>query len=129
MGNYIASVSLIVPDYDQAISFYVGCLGFNLLEDTDLGNGQRWVAIRPAGAKETSIILKLAKTEQEKALIGQQAAGGVLLILRSDDFDRDYQAFKEKGVRFLEEPRREPYGKVVIFSDPFGHQWDLIQPV
>lgn len=128
MAQFISSISLIIPDYDQAKDFYIQKLGFELVQDVELAPGKRWVAIRPLGASETSIVLKKAESQAEQDAIGKQAAGGVLLILRTNQFDQDYAAMRQAGVTFLEAPRDEPYGKVVIFTDPFGHKWDLIQP-
>ena len=128
MSQLISSICLFVPDHDQAIEFYTQKLGFDLIQDESLGSDKRWVTIRPAGAKETCILLKKATSANEVALIGQQAAGGVLLILRTDNFEEDYQSMKRAGVAFLEAPREEAYGKVVIFTDLFGNKWDLIEP-
>lgn len=127
MTQFIASIALIIPDYDQAIDFYVNKLGFDLLEDTQLTPDKRWVAIAPPGAKETRIILTQAYKPEQIVAVGNQAGGGVLMILKTDNFDRDYDAMGEKGVEFLEQPRSEIYGKVVVFKDPFGHKWDLLE--
>ena len=129
MTQFIASIALIIPDYDQAIDFYVSKLGFDLLEDTQMTTEKRWVAIAPPGAKETRIILTQAYKPDQISAVGNQAGGGVLMILRTDDFDRDYNRMLDSEVEFLEAPRTETYGKVVVFKDPFGHKWDLIEPI
>ena len=120
-------VALLVRDYDEAIAFYVGKLGFDLVEDTAMSAGKRWVVVRPRGG-ETGLLLARAADERQAAAIGEQAGGRVFLFLRSDDFWRDYAAFKAKGVRFLEEPREEPYGPVAVFEDLYGARWDLLGP-
>ena len=129
MAQFIASIALIIPDYDQAIDFYVSKLGFELLEDTQMTENKRWVAIAPPGAKETRIVLTQAYKPEQFSAVGNQAGGGVLMILRTDDFDRDYDAMMKNGVEFLETPRMEAYGKVAVFKDPFGHKWDLIEAI
>ncbi|RPH60399.1 MAG: VOC family protein [Chloroflexi bacterium] len=128
MKQKIGSIALVVRDYDEAIAFYTQKLRFDLLEDTDLGDGKRWVRVAPPGAQETSLLLaKATSLEQEKA-IGSQGGGRVFLFLHSDDFWRDYREMLSKGVRFLENPRVELYGTVVVFEDLYGNKWDLIQP-
>ena len=124
----IASVSLLVRDYDEAIRFFTGCLNFELVEDTPLGGGKRWVVVTPPGGKGASLLLAKAVGEAQEARIGDQTGGRVFLFLRTDDFQRDYDAMKAKGVRFTEEPRREAYGRVVVFLDLYGNRWDLVQP-
>ncbi|MFN3252695.1 VOC family protein [Roseibium album] len=127
MKQIIGAVTLVVPDYDAAISFYVEKLGFDLVEDTKLSANKRWVLVAPKGSTETRILLALADGDQQIAAIGNQTGGRVCLFLNTDDFDRDHQAMKSKGVTFLETPRVEPYGKVAVFEDPFGNKWDLIE--
>ncbi|MEL6371548.1 MAG: VOC family protein [Pseudomonadota bacterium] len=127
MATLISLITLVVPDYDDAIAFYVGSLGFTLLEDTNLGGGKRWVRVAPNGA-ETAVLLARAVDEQQEAAVGNQTGGRVAFFLQTDDFARDHHAFVERGVQFLEEPRREPYGTVAVFQDPFGNKWDLIEP-
>ena len=121
----LSLLSLLVPDYDDGISFYVGTLGFKLFEDTDLGDGKRWVRVGPAGA-ETGFLIAKAVGDQAKA-IGNQGGGRVWLFLETDDFAGDHQRMTEAGVAFEEEPRKEPYGTVAVFRDPFGNRWDLIE--
>lgn len=128
MRQTIARVALVVPDYDPAIDFYCGTLGFDLLEDTDLGEGKRWVLVRPKGATETALLLARADGARQQAAIGNQTGGRVGFFLFTDDFERDYRAMLAAGVTFLEAPRHEAYGSVAVFADPFGNTWDLLQP-
>lgn len=121
----LAALTLIVPDYDRAIAFYCGGMGFELIEDQDQ---KRWVKVRPPGGG-TSFVLAHADTAAQFAAIGEQGAGRVWLFLETDDFQRDYARLDAAdGITFEEEPRREPYGTVVVFPDIFGNHWDLIQP-
>ena len=127
---HLAHVTLLVPDYDEAIAFYVGRLGFTLVEDMVLSSAKRWVTVRPPGGPEaaTLLLLACAATPEQRAAIGRQAGGRVAFFLSTDDFARDHAAFTAVGVRFLEPPRHEPYGTVAVFQDPFGNRWDLIEP-
>jgi catechol 2,3-dioxygenase-like lactoylglutathione lyase family enzyme len=129
MTQHLAAIALVVPDYDEAIAFYVGTLGFDLIEDTRLSDTKRWVLVAPPGSKETRLLLAKADGAEQKTRIGNQAGGRVLMFLHTDDFQRDYAALRDKGVRFLEQPRHESYGTVAVFVDPYGNKWDLIQPV
>ena len=122
---HLGAVSLLVRDYDEAVAFYVGKLGFVLNEDVDQGD-KRWVRVTPRGG-QTSLILARASTPEQAARIGDQTGGRVWLFLETDDFDRDHAAFTAAGVRFRERPRDEPYGKVAVFEDLYGNGWDLIQ--
>ena len=123
----IALSALVVPDYDAAIRFYVGLLGFALVEDTDLGNGKRWVVVAPfPGA--SGLLLARAAGERQRASVGNQTGGRVAFILETDDFARDHASMRAAGVAFEEEPRSEPYGTVAVWRDPFGNRWDLIEP-
>ena len=126
MSQRLALLSILVPDYAAGIAFFVDQMGFNLLEDTDLGQGKRWVRVAPAGA-ETAILLAKADGPDQTAAIGRQGGGRVWLFLETDDFDRDHAAMTAKGIAFEEDPRNEPYGTVAVFRDPFGNRWDLIQ--
>lgn len=119
--------ALLVHDYDEAIGFYVGKVGFDLVEDTDMGGGKRWVVVRPPGS-DAGLLLAKAAGEQT-ARVGDQAGGRVFLFLETDDFGRDQGRMAAAGVRFLEAPRHEPYGTVAVFEDLYGNRWDLIQPV
>jgi catechol 2,3-dioxygenase-like lactoylglutathione lyase family enzyme len=127
MGQKIASVALVVRDYDEAIAYYTKTLRFELIEDTDLGNGKRWVVVRPLGSSGTALLLARAVNPEQASRIGNQTGGRVFLFLHTDDFWRDYHELKTRGVRFVEEPRREAYGTVVVFEDLYGTRWDLIE--
>lgn len=124
----IAAVTLVVPDYDEAIAHYCTGLGFDLIEDTDLGGGKRWVLIATPGATETRLLLGKASNDAQRAAIGNQAGGRVFLILFTDDFARDHARFSQAGVVFTEAPRHEAYGTVAVFRDRFGNLWDLLEP-
>lgn len=123
----IAALSLLVRDYDEAIAFYVGKLGFALSEDTDMGGGKRWVRVTPKGG-DASLLLARAATPEQLARVGDQAGGRVWLFLETDDFARDHAAWTAAGVTFREAPRHEPYGVVAVFEDLYGNAWDLIEP-
>jgi catechol 2,3-dioxygenase-like lactoylglutathione lyase family enzyme len=127
MKQTIGAISLLVRDYDEAIAFYVGKLGFHLIEDTDMGGGKRWVMAAPPGSSETRLLLAKAVTPEQASRVGNQTGGRVFLFLHTDDFWRDYEAMKSKGVRFLEEPRMEAYGTVAVFEDLYGNKWDLLE--
>ena len=127
MPQTIAIFTIVVPDYDAGIDFYVNTLGFELLEDTPRSPTKRWVRVAPAGA-ETAILLAKADGPAQEAAIGNQTGGRVGFFLHTDNFERDYQAMKAKGVTFKEDPRHEAYGSVVVFQDPWGNLWDLIEP-
>ena len=124
---HIAAFSLLVRDYDEAIAFYVGKLGFELSEDADRGGGKRWVRVTPRGG-QTSLLLARAVTDEQRAAVGNQSGGRVWLFLETEDFDRDHAAFLTAGVHFREAPRREEYGVVAVFEDLYGNAWDLIEP-
>lgn len=125
----IGLVSLLVPDYDEAIAFYVGVLGFSLVEDSPVPEqGKRWVVVAPPGATETRLLLARAASPEQASRIGNQTGGRVFLFLCTDDFARDHQAFRHKGVVFVREPATHPYGTVAVFQDPWGNLWDLLQP-
>jgi catechol 2,3-dioxygenase-like lactoylglutathione lyase family enzyme len=126
MSLHLSLVTLIVPDYDQAIAFYCDALGFTLAEDTDMGGGKRWVRVLPSGGG-TGFLLAKAVGETQMAAIGNQAGGRVAFFLQTTNFARDYAAFRAKNVKFLEEPRHELYGSVAVFQDPFGNRFDLIE--
>jgi catechol 2,3-dioxygenase-like lactoylglutathione lyase family enzyme len=127
MPRTIAAVSLLVDDYDQAIRFYTQALRFVLLEDTLLAPGKRWVRVAPAGGG-TALLLARAAAPEQRALVGGQGAGRVWLFLQTDDFDGELAHLRAHGVRLAEEPRREAYGRVVVFLDLYGNRWDLIEP-
>lgn len=127
LGHRIATVTVLVANYDDAIAWYTERLGFDLVEDTALGGGKRWVTVAPAGGG-TRLLLAEPKNRPERAAIGNQAGGRVFLFLESDDFARDHAAMRAKGVVFREAPRHEPYGTVAVFTDLCGNLWDLIEP-
>ena len=129
----IGAIAMLVTDYDEAIAHYCGDLGFDLIEDTDMGpdssgNPKRWVLVAPPGSRETRLLLARAAKPEQAAQIGFQAGGRVFLILHTDDFARDYARFTAAGVTFMEAPRHESYGTVAVFRDAFGNLWDLLQP-
>ncbi|MGE0237542.1 MAG: VOC family protein [Parvibaculaceae bacterium] len=126
MPQQLSLVTLLVDDYDQAIAFYVGKLGFRLSEDRPLPAEKRWVVVTPP-AGGTGLLLAKAANGRQVAAVGNQAGGRVFLFLDTDDFKRDHAAFAARGVRFVEEPREEPYGTVAVFEDLYGTRWDLIE--
>ena len=126
MPTGIAFFSLLVPDYDEALDFFLRVLNFDLREDTDLGGGKRWVRIAPKGA-QTEILLARAVGDEQIAAIGAQGGGRVWLFLETQDFDTDFARMSELGVTFEAAPRTEPYGRVVVWQDPWGNRWDLIE--
>jgi len=121
----LALIAILVPDYDAGIAYFVDKMGFDLLEDTDLGSGKRWVRVAPAGA-QTAFLLAKAVGDQRQA-IGNQGGGRVWLFLQTDDFARDHARMIAQGVHFEEPPRVEPYGTVAVFQDAFANRWDLVQ--
>jgi catechol 2,3-dioxygenase-like lactoylglutathione lyase family enzyme len=127
MKQRIGCVSLLVRDYDEAIAFYTKRLGFELIEDTPLEKGKRWVLVAPSGSSECRILLAKATTKEEIGGIGRQSGGRVFLFLHTDDFWRDFRAFSLRGVQFCESPRQEPYGLVAVFVDICGNRWDLLE--
>ena len=127
MKRHLSAVTFLVRGYDEAIAWFIGRLGFALIEDTPLGGGKRWVLVGPEGS---GIRLLLAKAEgpEQAAAIGRAAGGRVAFFLHTDDFTRDHAAMKAKGVVFREAPRHEGYGTVAVFEDLYGNGWDLIEP-
>ena len=124
----LAALALVVRDYDEALDFYVGKLGFELIEDTRMSETKRWVLVAPPGAGEMRLLLAKADNPEQKTRIGNQTGGRVFLFLHTDDFQRDYEVYRTRGVRFLEPPRHESYGTVAVFVDLYGNKWDLIEP-
>ncbi len=124
-GAALAALSIVVPDYDQAIAFYCDKMGFVLTADEPQG-AKRWVSVQPPGGG-CQIILARAETAAQRAVIGAQGGGRVWLFLQTDDFARDHSQMRAAGVEFEEEPRHEPYGIVAVWRDPFGNRWDLIE--
>ncbi|MEQ1943532.1 VOC family protein [Mesorhizobium sp. VNQ89] len=123
----IATVALVVADYDEAANWYAEKLGLQRAEDVDLGGGKRWVTL-VAGNSGARLLLAKAEGESQQARVGDQTGGRVFLFLETDDFHRDHAALLAKGVAFREEPRREAYGTVAVFADLYGNLWDLIEP-
>ncbi len=126
MSSHIGAFALVVDDYDRAIAYYTGMLGFELREDSPRENGKRWVLVAPAGA-QTAILLAKAADDAQRACIGRQTGGRVGYFLHSDDFARDHALFLARGVQFCEPPRHEPYGSVAVFEDLYGNRWDLLE--
>jgi len=125
----IATVSLVVRDYDEALGFYVGKLGFTLVEDSYVpAQDKRWVTVAPPGSTGPLLLLARAVGEEQAARVGNQTGGRVFLFLHTDDFWRDYAAYRSKGVVFVREPKEESYGTVAVFADLYGNLWDLLQP-
>jgi catechol 2,3-dioxygenase-like lactoylglutathione lyase family enzyme len=125
----IGLTALLVRNYDDALDFYVGLLGFRLLEDTYVAaQDKRWVVIAPAGSSGSALLLARAANPEQAARIGNQTGGRVFLFLHTNDFWRDYTAYKAKGITFVRDPKVEPYGTVAVFKDLYGNLWDLLQP-
>ena len=120
-------VTVMVPDYDTAIAWYRDTLGLALTADQPLGGGKRFVVMRPDADAGAGLLLALAETDEEQAVIGKQTPGRVAFFLSTDDFARDHALYLSRGVEFIEEPRHEPYGTVAVFRDAFGNLWDFIQ--
>jgi lactoylglutathione lyase len=127
MRQQISLVALLVRDYGEAIDYYTRVLGFDVIEDTPLGGGKRWVRLAPPGSAGTCLLLARASTPEQQSRVGDQAGGRVFLFLGTDDFWRDYRDLSARGVRFTEEPRREDYGTVAVFVDLYGNRWDLVE--
>jgi catechol 2,3-dioxygenase-like lactoylglutathione lyase family enzyme len=129
MKQAIVQLALVVRDYDEAIAFFVGTLGFQLIEDSPVpAQNKRWVVVAPPGAGSCRLLLARASNAEQEARIGNQTGGRVFLFLHTDDFWRDYRNYQEKGVVFVREPSEQPYGTVAVFRDLYGNLWDLIQP-
>jgi catechol 2,3-dioxygenase-like lactoylglutathione lyase family enzyme len=122
------AVTVVVDDYDRAIEYYVGVLGFRLREDTVLSPSKRWVLVSPEPDGAVCLLLAAAATDEQRQAIGNQTGGRVGFFLHTDDFEADYLRLVAAGVRMTESPRDEPYGKVVVFADLYGNLWDLIGP-
>lgn len=128
MSQRIGHIALVVKDYDEAIDFYINKLDFVLLEDTKLDENKRWVVISPKGAKECTLLLAKATNKAQEESIGNQTGGRVFLFLFTDDFDRDYNQLKSRGVKFVRPPHKFDYGTVAVFEDLYGNLFDLIEP-
>lgn len=129
MKQSLGLTAIVVNDYDEAIDFYVGTLGFELVEDTHVPEQQkRWVVVAPPGYIESRLLLARAVGDEQSSRVGDQTGGRVFLFLYTDDFWRDYEAYRAKGVEFVREPKEESYGTVAVFADLYGNLWDLFQP-
>ena len=128
MKQSIVHIALVVKDYDEALDFYVGKLGFELIEDTyQPEQDKRWVVVAPPGGKGTTLLLARASKPEQEPFIGNQTGGRVFLFLNTDDFWRDYNDLLAKGITFVREPKQADYGMVAVFKDLYGNQWDLLQ--
>lgn len=128
MRQSIGYISLVVRDYDEAIAFYVDTLGFNLIEDTYIAEqDKRWVLVAPPGSTECRLLLAQASRPEQEERIGNQTGGRVFLFLHTDDFWRDYENYKSRGIEFVRPPREESYGTVAVFRDLYGNLWDLLE--
>jgi catechol 2,3-dioxygenase-like lactoylglutathione lyase family enzyme len=124
----LALVSLVVRDYDEALDFFIGKLGFVLVEDKDVPEqAKRWVVVSPPGASESRLLLARASAPEQASRIGSQTGGRVFLFLATDDFRRDYERYNAAGIEFVRPPKEEPYGMVAVFQDLYGNLWDLVQ--
>ena len=131
MPQSLAHIALIVRDYDEAIAWFTQVLGFTLVADEyQPEQNKRWVLVASPGADANAATLLLARaaTPEQEAFIGNQADGRVFLFLRTDDFWRDHEAYRARGVRFVREPATHAYGVVAVFEDLYGNLWDLVQP-
>ncbi len=127
MKQTIAHIALVVADYDEAIKFYTEQLDFVLLEDTPQSETKRWVLVAPKNSDGCQLLLAKAVSDEQTSRIGNQTGGRVFLFLQTDDFWRDYENYRLKGVRFVREPKKEDYGTVAVFEDLYGNLWDLIE--
>lgn len=128
MKQHIALISLLVDDYDKAIAYYTQKLSFELVEDTVMSETKRWVVVAPKGGNSCNILLAKAANPAQVSHIGNQTGGRVFLFLHTDDFWRDYRQMQEHGIQFIENPREEVYGTVVVFKDIYGNLWDFVEP-
>lgn len=129
MTQRIGHVALLVREYDEAIEFFVGVLGFEVLHDDFMPEqNKRWVTVAPPGGNGSALLLARAANDEQQRFVGNQSGGRVFLFLETDDFRRDYEALKTKGVEFVREPLDAPFGTVAVFKDLYGNLWDLIQP-
>lgn len=128
MRQSILHIALVVTDYDEAIDFYTKVLDFELIEDTyQPEQDKRWVVVAPPGGGGTTLLLARASNEEQTPFVGNQAGGRVFLFLKTDDFWRDYEQMKTRGVKFVRDPKEQDYGTVAVFEDLYGNRWDLIQ--
>jgi len=128
MRQSIVHIALVVRDYDEAIDFYTNKLNFDLIEDTyQAEQDKRWVVVSPPGSSGTTLLLARASKPEQELFVGNQAGGRVFLFLNTDDFWRDFEAMKAKGIKFIREPKQAEYGMVAVFEDLYGNLWDLLQ--
>ena len=129
MKQSLGLVSLVVQDYDEALAFFVGKLDFELVEDKPIPEqNKRWVVVKPPGSNGCCLLLARASTIEQTSRVGNQTGGRVFLFLYTDDFSRDYNRLRSRGIKFIREPKEEVYGTVAVFKDIYGNQWDLLQP-
>jgi catechol 2,3-dioxygenase-like lactoylglutathione lyase family enzyme len=128
MNQKIVHLTLVVRDYDEAIDFYANKLGFELIEDTKLGETKRWVLVKPKGEGHCSLLLAKAANEEQEKAVGHQTGGRVFLFLHTDDFWRDYENLRQNNIKIVRQPTEEAHGTVAVFEDLYGNLWDLIQP-
>ena len=127
MEQQLTLVTFLVREYEESIAFFTGTLRFTLVEDTVVGEGKRWVRVAPPNSNGCGLLLARATTPEQLKQVGHQAGGRVFLFLQTDNFHRDYTDLRSRGLRFLEEPRTEPYGTVAVFADLYGNKWDLLE--
>lgn len=128
MKQSIVHIALVVRDYDEALDFYRNKLNFELIEDTyQPEQDKRWVVVAPPGGSGTTLLLARASRPEQEAFIGNQTGGRVFLFLNTDDFWRDYNAMRARGIKFVREPKQADYGMVAVFEDLYGNLWDLLQ--
>ena len=123
----LAMIALLVSDYDEAIHYFTKILDFDLIEDTRMSATKRWVVVAPAGSSGTRLLLAKAANAEQEARVGDQTGGRVFLFLDTDDFERDHAKYVARGVKFIEQPRHEPYGTVAVFKDLYGNKWDFVE--
>jgi len=128
MNRRLALTTLLVDDYDRAIAWFTGALGFHLRQDVDQGGGKRWVVVSPSAEGGAGLLLARASSDVQSVHVGNQAGGRVGFFLETDDFQREHAAMQAAGVEFLEAPREEPYATVAVFRDLYGNTWDLLEP-
>lgn len=128
MNQSLALTAVVVHDYDEAIAFYTEKLGFTLVDDTyQPEQNKRWVVVKPKGDGHAAILLAKASNNHQSQYVGDQAGGRVFLFLQTDDFERDFNAYSARGVKFVRPPKTAPYGTVAVFEDLYGNLWDLVQ--
>jgi catechol 2,3-dioxygenase-like lactoylglutathione lyase family enzyme len=128
MLQSLAAITVLVPNYEEGLAFFCDLLGFTVLENTPLDSKKRWVAVAPSGGAGATLVLAVPSDERQRARLGDQTGGRVGFFLHTSDFWADYEILRSRGVSFLETPRRESYGLVAVFADPWGGKWDLLQP-